>query len=55
MGVERRIMHVNKEKMNLGLESPGLGYHPVCGSSKHDIEASGYIKVVKFHEHLNID
>jgi hypothetical protein len=53
MGVEARIMHVNKEKINARLESPGLGYNPVCGFSKDDIEASNYTKVVKFQAHLN--
>jgi hypothetical protein len=39
MGEEGKIMHVNKEETNAKLESPGLGYHPLCGSYKHDIGA----------------
>jgi hypothetical protein len=53
VGVEGRIIHVNKEKTYARLESSGLGHHPVRGSPKHDIEDSDYIKIVKFHEHLN--
>lgn len=45
---------VIKEKINARLESLGLGYHPVCGFSKHDIEAPDYIKV-KLRKHLNIN